>query len=42
MLFNETIPFLSELDISHITPSIYFDKIGSKAFVIKKGISKFS
>jgi MiaB/RimO family radical SAM methylthiotransferase len=37
-LFNETVEFLSEEDISHITPSIYSEKIGSKAFGIKKGI----
>jgi hypothetical protein len=35
---NERVHFLSDGDIYHKTPSIYSEKIGSKAFGIKKGI----
>lgn len=35
-LFNETVQFLSEADISYITPTVYTDKMGGKASRIKK------
>ena len=36
-LFNETVQFLSESDISYISTTIYTDKIGTKAFGTTKG-----
>ena len=36
-LFNETVQFLSESDISYINTTIYSDKIGTKAFGTIKG-----